>query len=156
MFSIGFLTLDIIIVLVIAIALFFLSISKGEHILVRFLLSFYPTTLIFSNFPFITLDGSLEKVVTYIVILIVFYFLLSKSINSKRTYGKHKKIFSGIILSIASITTILTIYYQIIPIGTLYKFTLPVETFFISTVPYGVWLVVPLIALLLTNKSRYS
>ena len=154
MFSIGFLTLDIIIVLILAISLFFLSLSKGEYVLARFLLSFYPTTLIFENLPFVTLNGAFPKIAVYIAILFAFYFLLSKNFTAKRSYKNSKKTFDGIILSLASVATILTIYYQILPLETVYKFTLPVETFFVSVIPYGIWLIVPIIALVITNKGH--
>lgn len=154
MFSIGFLTLDILIVLILLVILFFISLTKGESLLARFLLSFYPTTLIFENLPFITLNSDISKIATYITILIVFYILLSSNLTAKRSYTNGKKIFDGIILSLASVTTLLTIYYQILPLEKIYKFTLPVETFFVSTVPYGIWLIIPIIALIISNRGH--
>lgn len=154
MFSIGFLTLDIIIVLILAIILFFISLSKGEYVLARFLLSFYPTTLIFENLPYFTLSTAFSKIVAYAVIMVVFYLLLSKNFTARRSYNKRKKTFDGIILSLASVTTLLTIYYQILPLENVYKFTLPVETFFVSVIPYGIWLIIPIIALVITNKGH--
>jgi len=154
MFSIGFLTLDIIIVLILTIALFFLSVSKGEYVLVRFLLSFYPTTLIFENLPFVTLNGAFPKIVVYLIILFAFYFLLSKNLTARRSYKNSKKTFDGVVLSLASVATILTIYYQILPLESVYKFTLPVENFFVSVVPYGIWLILPIVALFITNKGH--
>ena len=147
-------SVDIIIVLVIAIAFFFLSFVRGEYILVRFLLSFYPTTLIFTNLPFVTLNGSITKVVVYAVILIIFFILLSKNMTAGRSYKNSKRTFDAVILSLASVTTLLTIYYHIIPLSSVYSFTLPVERLFTVNVPYGVWLIIPIVALIIANRGH--
>ena len=71
-----------------------------------------------------------------------------------RSYKNSKRTFDAVILSLASVTTLLTIYYHIIPLSSVYSFTLPVERLFTVNVPYGVWLIIPIVALIIANRGH--
>lgn len=154
MFSFGFLTLDIIIVLAIFIVSVFISFTKGEYILARFLLTFYPTTLFFLYIPYIDLDTAMSQVIAYIIIFAGFYFLLKKNFTTGRSYKTSKRLFDSIILGLSTVVTIMTIYYHVIPLDTLWRVSLPFSQYITSIVPFGVWMLVPIIALIFTHKHN--
>jgi hypothetical protein len=78
--SIGFLTLDIIIILVILIGTFIYSFNAGKKQIVKFLLSVYPSLLIFFNLPSKMVDDkeALYKIGAFMAIYIVVYLLLKE------------------------------------------------------------------------------
>lgn len=154
MFSIGFLTLDLIIIIAIAVFFVFISIIKGEFILARVLVSFYPTTLIYTNLPYFNPTTSISKILTYFFIFFVCYFLLRKNITAGRSYNNGKKIFDALILSIASLLTLMTIYYHIIPLESIVSFSLPFSYYITSTIPFGALLFIPILALVITNRHH--
>ena len=154
MFSLAFLTLDLIIILIIFIAGVFISFIKGEYILARFLLAFYPTTLFYLYLPFISLKTPMSQIVGFIAIYVAFYFLLKKNFTTGRSYKKSKRLFDSTILSLGSLVAIMTIYYHIIPLKTLWTFSLPFSMYLTSIVPLGVWLIIPAIAVAFTHKHN--
>ncbi len=154
MFSIGFLTLDLIIILAILIACFFVSLIKGEYILARILIAFYPATLIYTYLPYFSPKTAMSQIVTYFLVFIVCYFLLKRNITTSRSYSNGKKFFDALILALATVLTLMTIYYHIIPLDTVREFSLPFSKYLTSIVPFGVWLTVPIIALVITNKHN--
>lgn len=156
MFSIGFLTLDILIVIALLIGFFFVSISKGEYVLARIILTFYPATLLYFYLPYVSVSGALPKVLTYIGIFIGLYLLIHKHFTAKRAYAKGRKTFDATLLSIATVSVLLTLYYHVLPLDVVYTFTLPVDNLFTSVLPFGVWMLIPLVLLAITNKGHHS
>lgn len=154
MFSFAFLTLDVIIILVIFIAGIFLSFVKGEYVLARFLLSFYPTTLFFKYLPFVSLKTATSQIVCYIAIYAGIYFLLRKKFTTGRSYKKSRRFIDSTLLSLGSLVTIMTIYYHIIPLETLWEISLPFSKYLTTTVPLGVWIIVPALVVAFTNKHN--
>ncbi len=154
MFSFAFLTLDIIIILVIFLAGIFISFTKGEYILARFILAFYPTTLFFLYVPFVDLKTAISKIITFIVIYAVMIFLLKKNFTTGRSYKKSKRFIDSLILSLGSLVTIMTIYYHVIPLETLWEFSLPFSKYLTSIVPVGVWMIIPAITVAFTHKHN--
>lgn len=154
MFSFAFLTLDLIIILVIFIAGIFISFVKGEYILARFLLAFYPTTLFYLYLPFISLKTPMAQIVGFIAIYAGIYFLLKKNFTTGRSYKKSKRLFDSTVLSLGSLVAIMTIYYHIIPLETLWSFSLPFSNYLTTIVPEGVWMIIPAIAVAFTHKQN--
>lgn len=154
MFSLAFLTLDLIIILAIFVAGVFISFVKGEYILARFLLAFYPTTLFYLYLPFVDLKTAMSQIVGYFVIYAGIYFLLKKNFTTGRSYKKSKRLIDSIILSLGSVLAIMTIYYHVIPLETLWDFTLPFSQYLTSVVPVGIWMIVPAVAVAFTHKHN--
>ena len=154
MFSFAFLTLDIIIILVIFFLGVFISFSKGENILARFLLTFYPATLFYLYLPFISLSTPISQIAGYVLVFAGLYFLLKKKITTGRSYKKSKRLTDSTILSLGVLVTIMTIYYHIIPLETFWSFSLPFSQYLTSTIPLGVWLLIPAISVALTHKHN--
>ncbi len=154
MFSFAFLTLDLIIILVIFIAGIFISFVKGEYVLARFLLAFYPTTLFYLYLPFISLNTPLAQTAGFVAIYSAFYFLLRKNFTTGRSYKKSKRFIDSTILSLGTLVAIMTIYYHIIPLDAFWTFSLPFSKYLTSIVPLGVWMIIPAIAVSFTHKHN--
>lgn len=152
MFSFAFFTLDIIIILVIFITAVFLSFSKGEYILARFLLSFYPATLIYQNLPYVSLNTPMSQVIAYVAIFTGCYLFLKKNFTTGRSHKTSKRFIDSVILGLSTVVVIMTIYYHVIPLDTIWTFSLPFSQYLTSIVPLGIWMLVPIIALTFTHK----
>ena len=154
MFSFAFLTLDIIIILAIFIGSVFISFAKGEYVLARFILAFYPTTLFYLYLPFISLETPLAKIIGFIAIYFGFIMLLKKNFTTGRSYKKSKRFLDSVILALGALVTIITIYYHIIPLDSLWKFSLPFSKYITSIIPLGIWLIIPAITVSFTHKHN--
>jgi hypothetical protein len=154
MFSFAFLTLDLIIILVIFIAGIFISFVKGEYLLARFLLAFYPTTLFYLYLPFVDLKTPMSQIVGFVAIYAGFYFLLKKNFTTGRSYKKSKRLFDSVILALGSLVAIMTIYYHIIPLETLWTFSLPFSKYLTTIVPVGIWMIIPAVSVAFTHKHN--
>jgi hypothetical protein len=152
MFSIGFLTLDIIIWIAIILGFFFWSIHSGKKVLAKFILSFYPATLIFFTLPWNFNDDYLQ-IAIYVAIYAIVYIFLKRNFTAKRLYSNSRKTIDGVVLGISSALILILIYYHVLPIDDLYSFTLPFSNFLTETIPLAIWMIVPLAGLVLTNKS---
>jgi len=152
MFSLGFLTLDIIIILGLVLALFLLSLKFEKKILSKLIIIFYPATLIYTNLPYINPQGVYPQIGTYIGIFALLFFLIKKNATSKRVHSGFRKTLDGIILSVMVVIQWLTLYYLILPLDEAYSFSLPFSSIFTSTVPYGILILIPLVGLFVTNK----
>jgi len=154
MFSFAFLTLDLIIILVIFIAGVFISFVKGEYILARFLLAFYPTTLFYLYLPFFELKAPLAQIAGFIAIYAGFYFLLKKNFTTGRSFKGSRRFIDSIILSLGTLVAIMTIYYHIIPLGTYWAVNLPFSKYLTTVVPLGIWIIVPAVTVSFTHKHN--
>jgi len=154
MFSIGFLTLDIIIIFAIFFGFFILSMTKGEHILAKIILTYYVATLVFAHLPFSIGEGAVPNIISYVVLFLIMYMLLAKHFTAKRAYTKTKKMLDAALLALASVIMVLTMYYHILPLDTLYNFTLPFSYLFTETIGYGIWLFIPAVLLTISNRGH--
>ena len=155
MFSIGFLTLDILIVLGLLIGFFFVSMSKGEYILARIVLTFYPATLIYFYFPYVSFGGAVPRIIAYIALFLGVHFLLRKHFTARRSYAQGKRVFDAVLLSLATVITLLTLYYHVLPLDVIYTFTLPFSYLFTTTLPFGVWMMIPIVLLVAANRGGH-
>lgn len=153
MFSLGFLTLDLIIIFAIALLFFFISISKGSGILVKLILSTYISILIFSNLPWVIFDNNIATIGVFILIIAIVFFLI-KVIRLKRISSKSSKFFDSILLSVASLITVLILYFNVLPIDSLYSLSIPFENVFTQVVPLGVWYFVPIIVIFFVARKE--
>ncbi len=153
MFAIGFLTLDILITLALLVGFFFVSMAKGEYVLARIVLTTYPATLLYFYLPYYEPAGAVAKAATYVVVFVALHFLLAKHFTAKRSYAKGRKVFDAIFLSFATVISLLTLYYHVLPLDAVYTFTLPFAYLFTTTLPFGVWLVIPIVLLMIANRG---
>jgi hypothetical protein len=156
MFSIGFLTLDILLILGLLIGFFFVSMTRGEYVLARIILTFYPATLVYLYLPYFTPIDATMKILTYVILFVVLHLVLGKHFTARRSYAQGKKILDACLLSFATVITLLTIYYHVLPLEALYTFTLPFAYVFTTTLPFGVWLLVPIALLSIANRGHHG
>jgi len=149
--SIGFLTLDIIIILVIFLGTFIYSYNAGKKQIVKFLLAVYPALLIFLNLPF-AIETDMTKIGVFIGIYLLSFFLLRRNFTSPSSHSGGKRFLDGLFLSIASLFTLLIIYYKILPLESLYKLKLPFSGFLINKIPFYITMIVPIILIMFTNR----
>lgn len=151
MFSVGFLTLDIIIVIALFAIFFFWAIIKGGKQLALLLVSLYISSVIYAHDPFDFSNDSRIQILVFVILTGVIFFLIRKSIKMKRSIGKRP--FNIALLSVSLLIVLFTLYYHILPISTFYTFTLPFESFFTSMVPIGVLYAIPIVLLFFVNRG---
>lgn len=150
--SFGFLTLDIIIIIVIFAAAFFYSYNSGKKYLVKCVLSVFPALLIYQTLPFVSGKDDLIKIGIFVISWIVFYFLLKKNFTAPSAHSGGKKFLDSFLLAIASIFTLLTIYYHVLPISSLYNLKLPFSGFLIEKIPFYITILIPILIITFTNR----
>lgn len=150
--SLGFLTLDIIIILVILLSAFFYSYNAGKKYLVKIILPVFPALLIFLNLPFVEGKDDLIKIGSFVATWILFYFLLRKNFTAPSAHSGGKNFFDSLLLSIASVFTLLVIYYHVLPISHLYELKLPFSGLLIDKIPFYITILVPIILITVTNR----
>jgi hypothetical protein len=155
MISLGFLTLDIIILLAITAILFFLSLHRGKKVLARSILVFYPTTLLYLNLPYVTLGNPWSKVITYFLIFGIFFVLLKRNATAKKLYSNFRKTSDGLVLSVSVLILLLVLYYHVLPISTLYSISFPFSELITTKIPFGILMIIPILGLVITNKRDY-
>ncbi|MEY2640970.1 MAG: hypothetical protein RL150_363 [Candidatus Parcubacteria bacterium] len=156
MFSIGFLTLDLIILTVVFVACVFISMTRGEHVLTRAVLITYPAMLCYTHLPYVTVRDAFANIAAFIGVFIVLHLLLKRLVTARRSYTKGKQLIDAILLALATTVTLLTLYYHVLPVEQLYSFTIPFAYLFTTTLPFGVWLVIPLVLLAFANRGSHN
>lgn len=151
MFSIGFLTLDILIIVAIFIAAFFVCFQGGKKKLVKILLPVYPTLLLYPALP-IKLDDATAQVVIFAIIYGLMYVLLKKNFTAPSNHSGGRRFLDAFLLSIASVFILLIIYYRVIPFDSVYELKLPFSSYLTDKIPLYITLLVPVAALLITNR----
>jgi hypothetical protein len=148
----GFLTLDIIILLVIFFAAFFYSYNSGKKYLAKCILSIFPALLIFQSLPFLEGKSDWMKIGAFVLAWLIFYFLLKKNFTSPSTHTGGKRFFDSLLLAIASVFMVLIIYYHVLPISSLYEWKLPFSGFWVQKIPFYVTILIPAVLIFFTNK----
>lgn len=148
----SFLTLDIIIILVILIAAFIYSYNAGKKYLVKCILSVFPALLVYQSLPFVNGKDDMIKIGIFVVAWIIFYFLLKKNLTAPSEHSGGKRFFDSLLLAIASVFTVLVIYYHVLPISSLYSLKLPFSGFLVEKIPFYITILIPILIIKLTNR----
>jgi hypothetical protein len=151
MFSIGFLTLDILIILAIFIGAFFVTFQGGKKKIVKIILPVYPTLLLYPALP-LNISDATAQVVVFVLIYGLIYVVLRKNFTAPNNHSGGRRFFDATLLSIASVFILLIIYYRIIPLDSLYELKLPFSAYLQTTIPLYVTLLIPIVVLLMTNR----
>ncbi len=153
MIQIGFLTLDVIILLVLFLVTFFIAFKKSKKSVARFVLPFYVATLIYTTLPFETEEAS-SKVLLFAVVYAALIFLMKKSITaSSGGYGA-RHFFDSLLLSLAAIFSLFIAYYKILPIDEIIKINFPFSALILENVPYYILISIPLVFIYISNAHR--
>jgi hypothetical protein len=153
MIQFGFLTLDVIILLVLFGVTFFFAFKKSKKSVARAILPFYVATLIYSTLPFKSVEAS-SKVLIFAVTYVVLIFLMKKSITAVGgvTGGRH--FIDSLLLSFAAIFSLFIAYFKIIPIEKIIKINFPFSAIILDKIPYYILISIPLILVFLSNQHR--
>lgn len=147
----GFLTLDIIIILVILLGTFFYSYNAGKKYAVKFLLAAYPALLIFLNLPF-DIKDSTTLILIFVAVYVLSYMLLKKNFTSPSAHSGGRKFLDSLLISIASVFTLLVIYFKVLPISDFYVLKLPFSGFLIDSIPFYITILIPIVLIFITNR----
>lgn len=153
MIQIGFLTVDLIILLVIFIGTFFIAFKKSKKSVARFIIPFYVATLIYPTLPFKVTEAS-GKVMLFFAIYALLVFLMKKSITAVGgvTGGRH--FLDSLLLSFSAIFSVFIAYQFIIPLDKILKINFPFSAIILDNIPYYVLISIPLVLIYLSNQHR--
>lgn len=149
--SLGFLTLDILIILAIFVITFVFSFVSGKRKIIKFLLIVYPSILVFQNLPFAFKDN-LTQIGAFVGIFIVFYFLLRNNLTSP--FGGSSKFIGSLMTSIAAVFCLLIIYYKILPLESIFSLKLPFSGFWIQKIPFYITLTIPAVLIAFVSRKE--
>ena len=153
MIQIGFLTLDVVILLALFLVTFFIAFKKSKKSVARFVLPFYVATLIYSTLPF-EADEASSKVLLFAVTYGILVFLMKRSITaSSGGYGA-RHFFDSLLLALAAIFSLFIAYYKILPIDEIIKINFPFSALILENVPYYLLISIPLVFVYISNAHR--
>jgi hypothetical protein len=153
MFQIGFLTMDLIILIVIFCATFFIAFKKSKKSVARFVLPFYIATLIYPTLPFKAIDAT-SKILIFLVTYAVLVFLIKKSITAVGAVGGARHFFDALLLSLSAIFSLFIAYYKILPLDKIIKINFPFSAFILTNIPYYILITIPLVLIYISNAHR--
>lgn len=151
--NIGFLSLDILILIVIFVLLFGYSMKTSKKFLVSLTISIYPALIIFNNFPYVNFESGIPNAIAFILIYVISHVVVYKFLAKKSLHTTSRKVFDYALLSITYIFLLLSISANFVPsLQYLYTFTGIIPNL-ISKIDPGLMLIIPLLSLFLTSKS---
>lgn len=153
MIQIGFLTIDVIILLVIFVFTFFVAYKKSKKSVARFVIPFYVATLIYSTLPFKATEAS-AKVLLFLVVYAVLIFLMKKSITAASGGYGGRHVLDSFLLSFAAIFSLFIAYYKILPLDKIIKINFPFSGFILENIPYYILILIPLTLIFLSNAQK--
>lgn len=155
MSNIGFLSLDLSIIIVLFILLFLISFKFGKKIIVSLIISMYPTLLIFSNLNFegLGLNEKTAQALVFIILYVLLTTVLWKNISVKKLYSQLRKSIDYSVLSLTYVVFLLSIYINSVDyLAPFYKLSgITIE--WASKIPYSLMLVIPIIVIIVTNRK---
>jgi len=154
MVSFGFLSLDILIILILFTILFLASFKTGKKLLVTLIISTYPTVLIFNSLPFsnINLTDATAQAIVYLISYILMIIIFWRNIHVKKYHNTWRKFLDYFLLSTSYIILIISIYINsIYALSVFYNFSETI-TRAVSLIPYSISLIIPILIILLTNR----
>lgn len=153
MISFGFISLDVILILILIATLILLSYKKGKKNLVSLILAMYPALIVFNNLPFIKPDSSTSGAFIFIVIYIVLFVLARKYIHVKKNHTTSRKWVDSILLTASFVILFLSVYIYAVPaLSSFYSFSSQIVDL-IAILPYGVSILIPIVVLFIVNKK---
>ena len=122
------------------------------------IISIYIATLLYANISFIKtltiLEGSEQlfwnNLAIFVILLVPVYFLINKhiSVPCARTRSQSvMKVVRTILLFVALLGLVLTVFYHIIPLEPIYNLPAQIDQIFASDTAFTIWLLVPLVVL---------
>jgi hypothetical protein len=140
----------------ILIVVFLISFKYGRKICMALILATYPTILIFSNLSFLKLGSSTAEIIILALVYVLSLSILWINLAPHNPHNTVRKLIDYTLLSISfmillagSMAHSLKILNSFVELGTL-------TTTINAYIPYGFALIIPILAILITNKrSNY-
>ncbi len=151
MIQIGFLTLDVIILLAIFIITFFVAYKKSKKSVARFIIPFYVATFVYSTLPFKATEAS-AKLLIFLVAYAVLIVLLKRSISAYGGGEGGRHVLDSLMLSFAAIFSLFIAYYKILPLDKIIKINFPFSAFILDKIPYYILILIPLALIYASNQ----
>lgn len=153
MIHFGFLTIDLIILIVLFCVTFYIAFKKSKRSVARFILPFYVATLIYSTLPFKMTEAT-SKVLLFAATYAVLVFLMKKSITASGGARGMRHFLDSILLSFSAVFSLFIAYYKIIPLEKIIKINFPFSAFILTHTPYYILISIPLILIFISNAHR--
>ena len=151
MIQIGFLTLDVIILLAIFIVTFFIAYKKSKKSVARFIIPFYVATFIYTTLPFKATEAS-AKVLIFLGAYALLIVLLKRSISAFGGGYGGRHILDSLMLSFAAIFSLFIAYYKVLPLEQIIKINFPFSAFILDKIPYYILIFIPLALIYASNS----
>lgn len=151
MIQIGFLTLDVIILLVIFILTFFIAYKKSKKNVARFVIPFYVATFVYTTLPFKASEAS-AKVLLFLVVYAVLIVLMKRSITAFGGGYGGRHILDSLMLAFSAIFSLFIAYYKILPLDKIIKINFPFSALILEKVPYYILILIPLALIYASNQ----
>ena len=155
MVNFGFLSLDILIIIILFTILFLTSFKVGKRLLVTLIISTYPTVLIFNSLPFTkgNLFDNTAHAAVYLISYILVFTVFWKNLHVKKYHNTWRKFLDYFLLSISYLILQISIYINSISsLSVFYNFSETI-TKTVFNIPYSIALIIPIIIILLTNRK---
>lgn len=153
MIQIGFLTIDVIILLALFIFTFYVAYKKSKKSVARFVLPFYVATLIYSTLPFKAEEAS-SKVLLFAVAYALLVFLMKRSITASSGGYGGRHFFDSLMLAFATIFSLFIAYHKILPLEEIVKINFPFSAIILENVPYYLLISIPLVLIFISNAHN--
>jgi hypothetical protein len=153
MIQIGFLTLDVIILLALFLVTFFVAFKKSKKSVARFVIPFYIATLIYTTLPFEVEEAS-SKLLLFLVVYAALIFLMKRSITASGGGYGGRHFFDSLLLALAAIFSLFIAYYKTLPIEEIIKINFPFSALILENVPYYVLISIPLVFIFISNNHK--
>jgi hypothetical protein len=153
MIQIGFLTLDVIILLAIFIFTFFVAYKKSKKSVARFVIPFYVATFIYSTLPFKATEAS-AKVLIFLVVYVILIGLMKRSITANGGGYGGRHVVDSLMLAFSAIFSLFIAYYKILPLDKIININFPFSALILQNVPYYVLILIPLVLIWFSNNHK--
>ncbi len=150
MYQIGFLTLDVIILLVIFLFTFFIAYKKSKKSVARFIIPFYIAIFVYTTLPFKATEAS-AKILIFLGAYALLIILLKRSITAFGSGHGGRHILDSLLLSFSAIFSIFIAYYKILPIEKIIKINFPFSAFILDKIPYYILILIPIALIYASN-----
>ncbi len=151
MIQIGFLTVDVIILLVIFIFTFFVAYKKSKKNVARYVIPFYVATFVYSTLPFKASEAS-AKVLLFLLVYGILIFLMKRSITAFGGGYGGRHVLDSLMLAFSAIFSLFIAYYKILPLDKIIKINFPFSAFILDKVPYYILILIPLALIFASNS----
>ena len=156
-------TIDVIIVGVLFLALYWCTLRYGKGRGISLILSLYIALLAFTHFPFrswFQVLGTAERQVLFVeggsfLCMVVFItYIVSKLVVAEFPLWGFARTFEAALIAGSAAILVLSFWYQLLPLSNLYAFGKPIQALFAPSELFFWWLLAPLVGFLFIGR-RY-